>query len=237
MVSVICQCRNSWMHESPDVSPSPVSTPVEDPCYNYKRDHELSISISLPPFHPLVHEGEKEGIFLHKSRECTRISFLPWFFLIVRTWSIYLNPLPCAILYRSVWERNLPFCFLYKFSNTLFQLFVSLHRISSPSPIRFLLASIPERDRLDDLPSMWKQKKKKYRFVRGNESKRCSPAWKKTWYFRSSFRNSRVHCLRRFTPVQRISFDFRPKWSTFSTPSGIVLRKSKNWNRFGNLLP
>lgn len=59
MVSVICQCRNSWMHESPDVSPSPVSTPVEDPCYNYKRDHELSISISLPPFHPLVHEGEK----------------------------------------------------------------------------------------------------------------------------------------------------------------------------------
>lgn len=135
------------------------------------------------------------------------------------------------------WERNLPFCFLYKFSNTLFQLFVSLHRISSPSPIRFLLASIPERDRLDDLPSMWKQKKKKYRFVRGNESKCCSPAWKKTWYFRSSFRNSRVHCLRRFTPVQRISFDFRPKWSTFSTPSGIVLRKSKNWNRFGNLLP
>lgn len=128
------------------------------------------------PFHPLAGEKRKEESFQSTNR--ARISFLSWFFFtVVRSWSIHtltLHPRGCNPLSLSVRGKEI-FLFFPSCINSRTRCF-TLQRISSPSPIRFLLASIPERDRLDDLPSMWKQKKEKYRFVRGNESK-CS-SWR-----------------------------------------------------------
>lgn len=158
MVSVICQCRNSWMHE--------VSRRFTLPGFNPSRGPmpQLQARGFHFDFPSILHEGKKEGIFLYKSRKdlYRKDSFPDFFFRRYRSnvidtpLTLYLVP----IFYRSVWERNLPFCFLYKFSNTLFRSsFLDLCREFRHRPIRFLLASIPEGDRLDDLPSMWKQKK------------------------------------------------------------------------------
>lgn len=164
MVSVICQCRNSWMHESPDVSPSSSFNPCRGPMLQLLQARPRGFHFDFPS---IPSQGRKGRRSLSKVQiALVRKDFVPFFLIFLRrryrsnVINTRFNP-PPPWMQSSIALRprkgNLPF--FPSCINSRTRCF-TLHRISSPSPIRFLLASIPERDRLDDLPSMWKQKRK-----------------------------------------------------------------------------
>ena len=126
MVSVICQCRNSWMHESPDVSPSSSFNPCRGPMLQLLQARPRGFHFDFPS---IPSQGRKGRRSLSKVQiALVRKDFVPFFLIFLRRRSIvintHLNP-PPPWMQSSIALRprkgNLPFFpFLYKFSNTLF---------------------------------------------------------------------------------------------------------------------